>query len=209
MTDPASRPARSRAPLFLALGGCGVLGLLLVGGLAASTLEAPGPGEVAAQPAAPAGPDAPGSPPAPPSPGGQPIPPTDQWQKTVTVAELAGEWRTGAAMMTDHVTPSGEYRRSSADFYSVTYQLNADLTWASSFLGSNDRRVTREKETGTWALEGSKLVLVSSTGHRVGYWFLGFLPNPGGEAKLLLLGDQYEVTDGAMLYREVWGRAPK
>lgn len=208
MNDPTPARSSGRGPLFLALGclaalalaGCGTLGLLLLlGGLAASdapaaTAPTAAPGPEASGPAAPA--------------VRRPIPPTDEWQKTVTTAELVGEWRTGAATMTDHVGPGGEYRRTSTDFHSVTYQLNGDLTYASSFLGSSDGRVVREKETGTWALEGTKLVLVSSTGHRVGWWFLGFLPNPGGEAKLLLLGDQYEVTEGAMLYRDTWGRDP-
>lgn len=205
MNEPRpAPPPRSRGPLFLALGclalvalgGCGTLAVLfLLGALVAAAPEPPGPAPVAPAPVAPA-----------------PVGAADAegWVQTVTMADLAGEWRTGAATVTDHVDrQTGDYRGTSTSFYGVTYWLQGDGSWTSKFLGRDGGQTIREEDAGTWTLEGSKLVLASQSGRRFAWWFLGWRPEPAGESQLRVLDEDYPVTDGAMLYRETWVRVAK
>jgi hypothetical protein len=189
----------SRGPLIWVLGclaagtllSCvGVAALVAVGALLAEPVPGSPDAPVAVDPAAP------------------PVGATGPRQ-TITTADLVGEWRVSASSSTTYVDrSSGAYAGSSSSSYGETFELRADSTYSSSFLSLSDGRVGREKAIGTWTLEGSKLLLTSD-GHVRGWWFLSYERHPNGESTFVVLGDQYEVTDGTYMYRDTWVRAPE
>ena len=202
MTTPPDEAPRRIWPwvlgcfLLAGLVSCGTLGAIVVlGGLAFAPDEvsppAP-PGPVAAAPA-PAGPVTPG-----------------EVRRTVTTADLVGEWGMGERSTEVYVDrSSGAYAGSKTTAYGETYDLRGDGTYTSNFRIIEGVRMHKESATGTWTLSGSKLLLTESGGHARGWHFVSFEPDTNHESVLTLLADSYELTESALMYRTTWIRPVK
>lgn len=177
--------------LLAGLVSCGTLGAIVVlGGLAFA------PDEVA--PPTPPGPAAP-APAGPVTPG--------EVRRTVTTADLVGEWGMGERSSEVYVDrSSGAYAGSKTTAYGETYDLRADGSYTSNVRIIEGVRMHKESATGTWTLSGSKLLLTESGGHARGWHFVSYEPDTNHESVLTLLADSYELTESALMYRTTWIR---
>ncbi len=182
------------------LASCGTLGALVVlGGLAFdSSGVAPAP-PAAGEPTV-VGPAAPA--PGPVTPG--------EVRRTVTTADLVGEWGMGERSSELYVDrSSGAYAGSKSTSFGETYDLRADGTYTSNFRIIEGMRMTKESAKGTWTLAGSKLLLTEEGGHVRGWHFVSYEPDTNHESVLTLLTDSYELTESALMYRTTWIRPVK
>lgn len=126
---------------------------------------------------------------------------------SITVADLAGEWRHSGDSSVDFVNSSGNYVGSSSVFYGETYHIAADSSYSYQAAGMSNRDIVREKETGTVELSGDLVIFRSGKNQRRRR-FIGYQQALNGSTVLTLLDEQYPATGPSIgMYGEKWVRA--
>jgi hypothetical protein len=131
-------------------------------------------------------------------------------KSSITVADLAGSWRTGAASSTDYVNSSGQYTGNSTSFYSASYTITSDGHYTYQMSGKSNGSTVRETEQGVVGLSGD-LVVLKGTSHTVRYHFINLQAALDGSTVLTLLDEGNVPSSSTILnYGIKWNRpAPK
>jgi hypothetical protein len=125
---------------------------------------------------------------------------------SISVADLAGSWRSGAATTTDYVNSAGQYSGSSASFYGATYNIASDGHYTYSMSGKSNGSTVREKEEGTVSLSGD-MVVFKGTSHTSRYHFINSQQGLDGSTVLTLLSEGNEPNSSTIMnYAEKWSR---
>jgi hypothetical protein len=127
-------------------------------------------------------------------------------KRSITVADLAGSWRSGAASTTDYVNGSGQYAGSSTSFYGATYTIASDGHYTYSMSGKSNGSTVREKEEGVVELNGD-LVVFKGSSHTSRYHFINSQQALDGSTVLTLLSEGNEPNSSTIMnYAEKWSR---
>jgi hypothetical protein len=127
-------------------------------------------------------------------------------KRSIIVADLAGNWRSGAASTTDYVNSSGQYAGSSASFYGATYTIAPNGHYTYSMSGKSNGSTVREKEEGVVELSGD-LVVFKGTSHTSRYHFINSQLALDGSTVLTLLSEGNEPNSSTIMnYAEKWSR---
>jgi hypothetical protein len=129
-------------------------------------------------------------------------PPSRPPGQSLTVRDLAGEWRQGSGSRSPRErSPGGSFIVSQA-----TYVLRPDGSYSAVSSVFSGGRVVTERQSGTFTLESKMLLLRSHENQVTGYRLLEWHRN-GQETTMTLLPAQYSVTQGNIgLYSEQWTR---
>lgn len=148
--------------------------------------------------------------PFPDKPGFQPQKPlAGLLKESITMADLAGTWESGAASVTSYVdSSSGNYSGTDTTFYAESYSVHPDGTFDHKFAGRTANHTVREVSSGTITLSGAYVFVRFTGGERKGssykYQFIAYmtLPNGGAVLTLIHIGDNESGSTPEQLY---WG----
>jgi hypothetical protein len=145
--------------------------------------------------------------PFPDKPGYQPQKPlAGPLKESITTADLAGTWNSGAASVTTYVdSSSGNYAGTDTTFYGESYNIKPDGTFSHNFVGRTGNHTVREASSGTITLTGSYLIVRFTGGERRStykYQFISYMTLPSGGAVLTLvhIGDNDKGLSPEQLY---------
>jgi hypothetical protein len=129
---------------------------------------------------------------------------------SITIGDLAGEWRSSGDSSLDYVTPSGAYAGSSTVAHSTSYVISPDGIFKSQFAGVANRQIIRGNSVGTVELAAGMISFRERGGKVSRYHFVNYQTAVNGNTVLTLLGDQY-TPDAASIggYAEKWVREPR
>ena len=129
---------------------------------------------------------------------------------SITIADLAGEWRSSGDSSLNYVTSSGAYAGSSTVAHGVSYTIAADGSYKSQFAGISNRQIIRSNSVGTVELGAGTIGFRERGGKLSRYHFVSYQTALNGATVLTLLGDQYEANPANVsFYGEKWVREPK
>jgi hypothetical protein len=129
---------------------------------------------------------------------------------SITIADLAGEWRSSGDSSLNYVTSSGAYAGSSTVAHGVSYTIDANGSFKSQFAGIANRQIIRSNSVGTVELASGTIGFRERGGKLSRYHFVSYQTALNGATVLTLLGDQYELTPANLsFYGEKWVREPK
>ena len=130
-------------------------------------------------------------------------------KSSITIADLAGEWRSSGDSSLNYVTSSGAYAGSSTVAHGVSYAIAANGSYKSQFAGITNRQIIRSNSAGTVELGPGTIGFRERGGKLSRYHFVFYQTALNGATVLTLLGDQYEVTSANLsFYGEKWVREP-
>ena len=120
-------------------------------------------------------------------------------RKTITMADLAGNWKIGFASVQEYAT-SGTQSTTSVSFGRTDYTIRADGTYMGKFQGRASNTTIREAESGTIILSGGFIIKKSGNNHEMKYQFVAFMNQPNGAAvlSLIYLGDNPPLDGEAL-----------
>ncbi len=125
---------------------------------------------------------------------------------SITVADLAGSWRSGAASSTDYVNSAGQYAGNSTSFYGASYTIASDGHYSYSMSGKSNGSTVREKEEGVVELSGD-LVVFKGTSHTSRFHFINSQQALDGSTVLTLLDEGNQPSSTTILnYGQKWTR---
>jgi hypothetical protein len=125
---------------------------------------------------------------------------------SITVADLAGSWRSGAATSTDYVNSAGQYASSSTSFYGASYTIASDGHYTYQMSGKSNGSTVREKEEGVVGLSGD-LVVFKGTSHTSRYHFINSQQALDGSTVLTLLDEGNQPSSSTIMnYAQKWTR---
>jgi hypothetical protein len=128
---------------------------------------------------------------------------------TITLADLVGRWRSGAAVSINFYNrTTGRYESSSDSFYGAGYTIAADGTFAYKMSGMMNNRITGDDDSGAVALD-KDFIIFKGHNHEVRYRFLNCQQALDGSTVLTLLppGDLSRVS--IIRDSEYYSRAPQ
>lgn len=129
---------------------------------------------------------------------------------SITIADLAGEWRSSGDSSLNYVTSSGAYAGSSTVAHGVSYTIAADGSYKSQFAGITNRQIVRSNSVGTVELGPGTIGFRERGGKLSRYHFVSYQTALNGATVLTLLGDQYEANPANVsFYGEKWVREPR
>ena len=129
---------------------------------------------------------------------------------SITIADLAGEWRSSGDSSLNYVTSSGAYAGSSTVAHGVSYTIAADGSYKSQFAGITNRQIVRSNSVGTVELGPGTIGFRERGGKLSRYHFVSYQTALNGATVLTLLGDQYEANPANIsFYGEKWVREPR
>jgi hypothetical protein len=129
---------------------------------------------------------------------------------TITIADLAGEWRSSGDSSLNYVTSSGAYAGSSTVAHGVSYTIAPNGSYKSQFAGIANRQIIRSNSVGTVELGPGTIGFRERGGKLSRYHFVSYQTALNGATVLTLLGDQYEANSANVsFYGEKWVREPK
>ena len=122
-------------------------------------------------------------------PGYQPQKPLSGTLKnTITMADLVGDWDTGAASVQTYVdSSSGNYSGTDTSFYSDRHSINANGSFAYKFTGRASNHTVRETDSGTVTLSGSTIVFKFKARSTYRYQLIAYMTQANGAAILSLI----------------------
>ena len=127
-------------------------------------------------------------------------------KNSITVADLAGSWRSGAATSTDYVNSAGQYAGNSTSFYGASYTIASDGHYTYQMSGKSNGSTVREKEEGVVELNGD-LVVFKGAGHTARYHFINCQQALDGSTVLTLLDEGNQPSSSTILnYGQKWIR---
>jgi len=131
-------------------------------------------------------------------------------KSSITIADLAGEWRSSGDSSLNYVTSSGAYAGSSTVAHGVSYTIAADGSYKSQFAGITNRQIIRSNSAGTVELGPGTIGFRERAGKLSRYHFISYQTALNGATVLTLLGDQYEASPANVsFYGEKWVREPR
>ncbi len=139
------------------------------------------------------------------------LPQKAQLPKTsITIADLAGEWRNSGDSSLNYVTASGGYAGSSTVAHGASYTIASDGSYKSQFAGITNRQIVRGNSVGIVELASGMIGFRERGGKLSRYHFISYQTALNGATVLTLLGDQYEANPANVsFYGEKWVREPK
>jgi hypothetical protein len=129
-------------------------------------------------------------------------------KNTIAVADLAGQWKTGAAVSLDFYNSSGQYERNSLTAWSAAYIIAADGTFTYKFSGLVNNRPTTDDDSGVVEL-GSEFVVFKGHRRTTRYRFLNLQQAIDGSTVLTTLPPHEMSQIDIGRDSEFWIRAPK
>ncbi len=131
-------------------------------------------------------------------------------KSSITIADLAGEWRSSGDSSLNYVTSSGAYAGSSTVAHGVSYTIAADGSYKSQFAGITNRQIIRSNSAGTVELGPGTIGFRERGGKLSRYHFISYQTALNGATVLTLLGDEYEANPANVgFYGEKWVREPR
>lgn len=125
---------------------------------------------------------------------------------SITVADLAGSWRSSVATSTDYVNRAGQYAGNSTSFYGAIYTIAPDGHYTYQMSGKSNGSTVREKEEGVVELSGD-LVVFKGSSHTSRYHFINSQQALDGSTVLTLLDESNQPSSRTILnYGQKWTR---
>lgn len=120
-------------------------------------------------------------------------------RKTITMADLAGTWKSGGGSIQEYVSSSTS-SYSSVSFTSTTYAIRSDGRYDSKSQSRASNTTIREAESGTIILSGGLIIRKSNTNREMRYQFVAFMDQPNGATVLTLIyiGDNAPLNGEAL-----------
>jgi hypothetical protein len=114
-------------------------------------------------------------------------------RKTITAADLAGNWQSGGASIMEYVN-SGTSTSQSVSFTRTDYTIRADGTYVSHSQSRASNMTIRETDSGSIILSGGLIIVRSAKQPEMRYQFVSYMIQPNGAVMLSLvyLGDKPE-----------------
>jgi len=128
-------------------------------------------------------------------------------KSTITLADLAGHWRTGAASSYDFYNrQTGRYEANASAFYGAGYTIAGDGSFTYQMSGMTNGRVARDEDSGGVELRGD-LVIFKGHSHLLRYRFINYQQALDGSTVLTVLPENSEVTASTVIRNgERWTR---
>ena len=119
-------------------------------------------------------------------------------QKTVSIADLVGDWKYGDSSTVSYVNRStGSYAGSSTSWYGAYYTITSDGRYTYSFQGMTDGHIVRDKSAGVVEFAGEFVIFHQKPGNKlIRYHFIAYEHGLSGATLLTLLPESYQVTSG-------------
>jgi len=122
-----------------------------------------------------------------------------QLKESITMADLAGEWSTGDAVVTSYVnSSSGDYAGTDTTIALASYTIGSDGSFRQSFTGRTSNHTVREKSSGTISLSDGFIILKTAAGDGKGtmvkFQFVSYMVLPNGAVVLTLIRVGYDLN---------------
>ena len=129
---------------------------------------------------------------------------------TVSVADLAGHWRHGAASSYDFYNrQTGRYESNASAAYGAGYDIAPNGSFTYQMSGLVNGRVTGDQDSGVVEL-GGDLLIFRGKNHVERYRFINCQQALDGSTVLTLLPENSTVTAATILmYGDQWTRPPR
>jgi hypothetical protein len=116
-------------------------------------------------------------------------------RKTITMADLAGNWEKGGASIMEYVNSSSS-TSTSVSFTRRDYTVRADGSYRSESQSRASNTTIRENDSGSIILSGGLIIVRSAKLPEMRYQFVSYMIQPNGAVVLSLvyLGDKPEWT---------------
>lgn len=124
---------------------------------------------------------------------------------TITIADLAGTWDSGAGSVQTYIdTYTGNYAGTNTTFFGEKYVIHPDGTFEYLFVGRSGNRTVRETDGGTVSLGGGYVLLKFKGRDARKYQLIAFNIQPSGATILSLVGvhDTFQGYDAAELKQQ-------
>jgi hypothetical protein len=106
-------------------------------------------------------------------------------KRSISVADLAGHWESGAASVTSYYNSgSGNYAGTDTVFYGESFDIKAGGSFDYRFAGRSGNHTIREADTGTVSLSGPFITFNYKTRAAEKYQFVAYMVMPNGGAIL-------------------------
>ena len=126
----------------------------------------------------------------------------------MSLADLAGEWRTGSGFSTTYYDRySGAYAGSTQTFYGASYHIAPNGTFTYSLAGMQSSRIVRDQDSGVVELDGEFFTL-KGRNHTSRYRFLNFQTAIDGSTVMMVLQGNEDVSKAAA-FQDQWVREVK
>jgi hypothetical protein len=128
---------------------------------------------------------------------------------TLTLADLAGDWKSGMANSISYYSNStGRYVGSTQTFYGAGYHIAANGSFTYKMAGMADSRIARDEDSGVVEL-GGEFVTFRGRNHVSRYRFLNIQTALDGSTVLTLLPPVDMAHISIIRDSSVWSREPK
>ena len=109
-------------------------------------------------------------------------------KKTITTADLAGTWQTGAASVASYYNSStGNYAGTDTVFYGELFNIKSSGAFDFKFTGRSGNHSIREADSGTVSLSGQFITFKFNVRSTERYQFIAYMVLPNGGAIMSLI----------------------
>jgi len=123
-------------------------------------------------------------------------------KRSITVADLAGHWESGAASVTSYYSSStGNYAGTDTVFYGESFDIKPSGSFDFKFTGRSGNHTVREADTGTVTLSGPFIKFNFKSRAAEKYQFVAYMVMPNGGAVLSTI--QLGVDEAALPFDRV------
>jgi hypothetical protein len=129
-------------------------------------------------------------------------------RNTITVVDLAGQWKSGLALSIDYYNSSGQYTSNSITAGSWGYTIATDGTYSYKFGGMLNNRATSDEDTGVVELGGEYLTFNGKRRHER-HRFVNLQTALDGSTVLVLFPDKDLAQIDSSRDVEYYTRSPK